>query len=592
MNEKTSLKVKVQRLGSALSNMVMPNIPILIAWGVLTALFIPDGFLPNKDFAAMVDPMLKYLIPIMIGYTGGRNVYDARGGVIGAIATFGAIAGSDVPMILGAMAMGPLAAWVIKKFDEVVVPHVKAGFEMLVNNFSAGLIGFVLALFAHLLVGPFVDILTNVLAKGVDFLVSAHLIPLANIFIEPAKVLFLNNAINHGILTPLGLEQAQATGKSLLFLLEANPGPGLGVLLAFTFFGKGSAKATAPGAALIQFIGGIHEIYFPYIMMKPALFLAVIAGGVSGTFTNNMLGSGLVAPASPGSIIAILGMAAPKGIGNVLAVIAGVTVAAVVSFLVASVILKNDKSMVSDEDLAAAQATVSSSKAVAKGQAQAGLDAAVAELGDIKHIIFACDAGMGSSAMGASILRDKVKKAGLDIDVTNRAISTLTDASDTLVVTQEELADRAAKYAPSSTRVAVSNFLNSPKYEEIVTTLAGADSAAPIIAAETAVSDNDVEIDLNQIDEVVFAHDAAHTGSATMGLETIQAIFKNHDVKIPVMDVEFLGLGAYNAANIVIVTTTDTTALAQKYAPNAQHLSVESLITTPEYDKMVARMEK
>ena len=624
MNEEKaqfSLKVAVQRIGSALSSMVMPNIPILIAWGVITTLFIGDGWLPNAQFALLVGPMLAYLIPIMIGYTGGKNVYDHRGGVVGAIATRGAIVatqgsisflntvsglnpsstdfvghfkdavasrGTDVPMILAAMILGPLGAWVIKKFDQWAQPKVKAGLEMLVNNFSAGLIGFAMALIANKVVGPVIEGLTKIMAHGVDFLISNHLIPLANLFIEPAKILFLNNAINHGILTPLGTEQVLKTGKSLLFLLEANPGPGLGVLIAFWMFGKGSAKATAPGAIIIHFIGGIHEIYFPYVMMKPALFGAVMAGGVTGTFVNNMLGSGLKAPASPGSIIAILSMT-PKGIGNFLAVLAGVIAAAVVSFFVSALILKNDKSMVDDSALESAQAELASNKAVAKGQAPVATDTEIVAA-NIKHIIFACDAGMGSSAMGASILRDKVKKAGLNIDVTNRAIANLTDAADTLVVTQEELAPRAAKMAPSATRVSVSNFLNSPKYEAIIDSLTGGN--APVNPVPTSQEETTSDIDLNLIDEVVFAHDATAIGSATMGQETLKAIFAHNGVKIPVSDVEFLALAAYNAPNIVVVVTQNNLETAKRYAPNAQYLSVDSLITTHEYDKMVARMRK
>ena len=593
MNESQfNLKVAVQRLGTALSGMVMPNIGGFIAWGIITALFIPTGYLPNKNFAELVGPMLTYLLPLLIAYTGGRNIYgDGRGGVVGAIAAMGVIVGTDIPMFIGAMAMGPLAGWLMKKFDQTVQPKIKAGFEMLVNNFSAGILGFILALFGYTLIGPIVEALTHVMAKGVETIINAHLLPLANIFIEPAKILFLNNAINHGILTPIGTEQVAATGKSILFLLEANPGPGLGLLLAFMFFGKGSAKATAPGAIIIHFLGGIHEIYFPYVMMKPALFLAVIAGGVTGTFTNSILGSALTSPASPGSIIAIEAMA-PKGIWPHVTVFLGVLAAAAVSFLVAAVILKNDKSMVDDSALETAQADLAANKAVAKGQAQtSSAVATLANIGDIKHIIFACDAGMGSSAMGASILRDKVKKAGLSIDVTNRAIANLSDAADTLVVTQEELAARATQMAPSSTRVAVSNFLNSPKYDEIIASLTGRNAVASALA-EKAVIEEVGEIDLNLIDEVVFAHDAASVGSATMGKETIQAIFRNHNVKIPVSDVEFLALAAYNAPNIVVVTIKDNTEIPQHHAPNAQHLSVDSLITTPEYDRMVARMQK
>lgn len=593
MNESQfNLKVAVQRLGTALSGMVMPNIGGFIAWGIITALFIPTGYLPNKNFTELVGPMLSYLLPLLIAYTGGKNIYgDGRGGVVGAIAAMGVIVGTDIPMFIGAMAMGPLAGWLMKKFDQTVQPKIKAGFEMLVNNFSAGILGFALALFGYTLIGPIVEALTNLMAKGVETIINAHLLPLANIFIEPAKILFLNNAINHGILTPIGTEQVAATGKSILFLLEANPGSGLGLLLAFMFFGKGSAKATAPGAIIIHFLGGIHEIYFPYVMMKPALFLAVIAGGVTGTFTNSILGSALTSPASPGSIIAIETMA-PKGLWPHITVLLGVLAAAAVSFLVSAIILKNDKSMVDDTALATAQADLAANKAVAKGQVQtSSVVVPLSNLGDIKHIIFACDAGMGSSAMGTSILRDKVKKAGLNIDVTNRAIANLSDAADTLVVTQEELAPRAAQMAPSSTRVAVSNFLNSPKYDEIIESLTGSVSAAqaPVTQAVAEVID---EIDLNLIDEVVFAHDATSVGSATMGKETILAIFRNHDVKIPVSDVEFLALAAYNAPNIVVVTTKDNTEIAKHHAPNAQHLSVDSLITTPEYDKMVARMKK
>lgn len=593
MNESQfNLKVAVQRLGTALSGMVMPNIGGFIAWGIITALFIPTGYLPNKNFAELVGPMLSYLLPLLIAYTGGKNIYgDGRGGVVGAIAAMGVIVGTDIPMFIGAMAMGPLAGWLMKKFDQTVQPKIKAGFEMLVNNFSAGILGFALALFGYTLIGPIVEALTHPMAKGVETIINAHLLPLANIFIEPAKILFLNNAINHGILTPIGTEQVAATGKSILFLLEANPGPGLGLLLAFMFFGKGSAKATAPGAIIIHFLGGIHEIYFPYVMMKPALFLAVIAGGVTGTFTNSILGSALTSPASPGSIIAIEAMV-PKGLWPHITVLLGVLAAAAVSFLVSAIILKNDKSMVDDTALATAQADLAANKAVAKGQVQtSSVVVPLSNLGDIKHIIFACDAGMGSSAMGASILRDKVKKAGLNIDVTNRAIANLSDAADTLVVTQEELAPRAAQMAPSSTRVAVSNFLNSPKYDEIIESLTGVGSAAqaPVKQAVAEVID---EIDLNLIDEVVFAHDATSVGSATMGKETILAIFRNHDVKIPVSDVEFLALAAYNAPNIVVVTTKDNTEIAKHHAPNAQHLSVDSLITTPEYDKIVARMKK
>lgn len=588
MEQKSSLKVKVQKLGTALSNMVMPNIGAFIAWGVLTALFIPTGWLPNAEFAKAVGPAITYLLPLLIGYTGGYVVHGQRGAVVGAIATFGAVAGSEVPMFIGAMAMGPLGGWAIKKFDQAFQEKIRPGFEMLVNNFSAGLIGFGLLLLAFKLVGPFVAIFTTAIGNGVQAIVDMKLLPLANILIEPAKILFLNNALNHGIFTPLGAEQVAKTGKSILFLLEANPGPGLGILLAYLVFGKGAAKSSSWGALIIHFLGGIHEIYFPYVMMKPALFLAVIGGGVTGTFFNQLLGSGLGGPASPGSIIAILSMV-PKG-GSYLAVLTGVLSAALVSFLIASVILKADKSVDDESALAEAQAATQAAKAESKGQTLSSQASAQFSSDDIQQIIFACDAGMGSSAMGASILRDKVKKAGLSIPVTNKAISNLTDVTNTLIVTQQELAPRAAQKTPRAVHVSVDNFLATPKYDEIVAQLAKKSSAELAKDFEHASAKEEV-VDLNYIDEVVFAY-GENKGSATMGQATLVEIFKNRGVGIPVSKVENHQLVAFNSKNILVVTNIANQSVAQQFAPQAQLLVVDSLVTTPEYDKMVDRMHK
>ncbi len=583
MENGSSLKVRVQKLGTALSNMVMPNIGAFIAWGVAASLFIASGYLPNAALNdGIVGPTLTYVLPLLIGYTGGYNVYAQRGGVIGAIATMGAIAGSDITMFIGAMIMGPLSAWILKKFDQAVQPKIRAGFEMLVNNFSLGLIGLALMVIAFYFIGPVVATLTSWVGVGVQAIVDVHLLPLANIIIEPAKVLFLNNALNHGIFTPLGTEQVATAGKSVLFLLEANPGPGLGILLAYAFFGKGTAKSSSWGAMIIHFFGGIHEIYFPYVMMKPLMFLAAIAGGMAGTFTFQLFDAGLTAPASPGSIIAIMGMA-PKGLMPHLTVLAGVLAGAVVSFLVATIILKADKS--EGEDLEAAQAATKAAKAQSKGQA-----APVSEnisTDSVKQIIFACDAGMGSSAMGASLLRDKVKKAGLDIPVTNKAISNLEDTDLTLIVTQEELTPRAKQRTPRAIHVSVDNFLTSPKYDEIVGQLAGNNSPKTEAASVQATA----EVELTGLEEVVFAYGKAQ-GSATMGKETLRAIFKNKGVTIPVATVPYEKLAEHNAQGTLVVTTAAEQENVRAAAPNARVLVVDSLVTTPEYDKIVASVQK
>ncbi|NNU90011.1 PTS mannitol transporter subunit IICB [Anoxybacillus sp. CHMUD] len=459
MEDQTGFRVKVQRFGSYLSGMIMPNIGAFIAWGIITALFIPTGWLPNETFAKLVGPMITYLLPLLIGYTGGKMIYDVRGGVVGATATMGVIVGSDIPMFLGAMIMGPLGGYAIKQFDKLFHGKVKQGFEMLVNNFSAGIIGGLLTLVAFKGIGPIVLGLNKTLAAGVETIVNAKLLPLANIFIEPAKVLFLNNAINHGILSPLGIEQAAKTGKSILFLLETNPGPGLGILLAYWLFGKGMAKQSAPGAVIIHFLGGIHEIYFPYILMRPVLILAAIAGGVSGVFTFTLFNAGLVAVPSPGSIFALLAMT-PRG--HYLGVLAGVVVAAAVSFLVASFFLKTSKQEEGDLEQATEQMQQLKGK---KSSVASALNTAAPK--QVKKIVFACDAGMGSSAMGASIMRNKVQKAGLDIEVTNTAINQLPADAD-VVITHQNLTDRAKEKLPNAYHVSVENFLNSPKYDELI----------------------------------------------------------------------------------------------------------------------------
>ncbi|TRZ36258.1 PTS mannitol transporter subunit IICBA [Niallia circulans] len=478
-NENKGFRVKIQRFGSHLSGMVMPNIGAFIAWGIITALFIPSGYFPNESFAQLVDPMIKYLLPLLIGYTGGKMVYDVRGGVVGAIATMGVIVGSDIPMFLGAMIMGPLGGYLIKKVDDLFRGKVKAGFEMLVNNFSAGILGAIITLLALKFVGPLVEALSQMLSSGVEFIVDANLLPLASILIEPAKVLFLNNAINQGILGPIGVDQAKEVGKSILFLLEANPGPGLGVLLAYSIFGKGTSKQTAPGAAIIHFLGGIHEIYFPYILMKPAMLLAVIGGGMSGVFTFTVFNAGLVATPSPGSIIAIMALS-PKG--EHLGVLAGVVVAAVVSFVIGAIVLKTSKGEAEDINAAAEKMQELKGKKSSVAGAVTGADASVEaaeatneaaefDYSSVKKIIFACDAGMGSSAMGASIMRNKVKKAGVEgVDVTNTSIANLPNDAD-LVITHKDLTDRAVAKLPNAQHVSVENFMNSPKYDEIINNL-------------------------------------------------------------------------------------------------------------------------
>ena len=452
------MKENVPRSGRFLSGMVMPNIAVFIAWGFITALFIPTGWMPNETLAQMVAPMQRFLLPTLIAYTGGKMVYDVRGGVVGAAAAIGILAGTEDPMFIGAMIAGPLGGWLMKKVDGLFAGKIPAGFEMLVNNFSAGILGALLAVFGCLAIEPLCVGIKDVLVICVDFLVKRSLLPLTSLFVEPAKILFLNNAINHGVFTPLGMDQVAEAGKSIFFLIEANPGPGLGLLLAYSFFGKGAARSSAPSAVIIHFLGGIHEIYFPYVLMNPLTVLAVMAGGMSGVFINSIFNSGLVSAASPGSIIAILGMCAKD---SYIGVILSVIVAAAVSFVIAAFILKFSNKNTDDNALEEASAAVSSMKSEAKGAKPAGT---------VSKIVFACDAGMGSSAMGATTLTKKLNAAGMKVTVEHFALDDVPKDTQ-VIVTHKSLVERAETRCPNALIFPITNFMGGKEYDEIVAQL-------------------------------------------------------------------------------------------------------------------------
>ncbi|MBR2677038.1 MAG: PTS mannitol transporter subunit IICBA [Solobacterium sp.] len=459
------MKERIQSFGRFLSAMVMPNIGAFIAWGLLTALFIDTGWLPNAQLSTIVGPMLTYLLPILIAYQGGKMVGGDRGAIAGTIATVGTICGTEYTMLMGAMVMGPFAGWVMKQFDRAIEGKVKAGFEMLVNNFSLGIIGLLLAILGFYVMGPFMAGVLGVLSAGVQVLVDHGILPLIAIFVEPAKVLFLNNAINHGIFTPLGAEQVKAVGHSIFYMIETNPGPGTGVLLAYWFFSKDeTTKSSAPGALIVHLLGGIHEIYFPYVLMNPLLLLATIGGSVAAMFYNTIFNLGLASPASPGSIFAYVGMA-PRG--STLAVLLSVVIGAVVSFLIASPIVRLTNTKGSLDE---AETKMKDMKAQSKGLSAyaVGETGRKIDLRTLKNIVFACDAGMGSSAMGATVLQKKLEAAGFDqIKVTHASVSSV-PADAELVVCHKDLAERAKKSAPDAKIVTITNFMTAPEYDQIV----------------------------------------------------------------------------------------------------------------------------
>lgn len=467
------MRQQIQQFGRTLSGMVMPNIGAFIAWGFITALFIPEGWWPNGQLAQLVGPMLTYLLPLLIAYTAGRNVAGERGGVIGAIAAVGVIVGSDIPMFIGAMIMGPLAGYAIRRFDRMVEGRVKAGFEMLVSNFSIGILGMLLAVLGYYVVGSVVTGLTMLISSGAELVIRHGLLPLVSLFVEPAKVLFLNNAVNHGIFSPIGIEQARETGQSIMFLLETNPGPGLGVLLAYWLFGRGNARQSAPGAVIIQFFGGIHEIYFPYILARPVLIVAAIAGSAAGLLFFSLSDAGLVAPASPGSILSVLAMA-PKG--KTLIVLLGVVISAAVSLLVAAPFIRRASKTETEGDPAVGKLP----------QSAAGISPHAAGR-PVRKVIFACDAGMGSSALGATRFRRRLRDAGIGVAVGNSAADRIPSDAD-VVVCQSVLAERIAAAAKGAELIVIDNFLSDPGLDALFVRLAETTPSCGVSGSRSAQS--------------------------------------------------------------------------------------------------------
>ena len=456
--------MKIQKGGAFLAGMVIPNIGAFIAWGLITAIFLESGWFPNEEIAKMISPMLSYLLPILISFTGGKMIYGHRGGVVGAVATMGAIVGSEIPMFLAAMILGPLGGFLIKKLDDFLDGKVKSGFEMLISNFSIGILGMLIAICSFYVIGPIIESATTFATIAINSIIDAGFIALLAVIIEPAKVLFLNNAIDQSIFVPLGAADVLENGKTLFFMLVSSPAPGCGILLAYSLFGKGNSKKSAPSAMVIQFIGGIHEVYFPYVLMKPIMFIAIIIGGMSQIVVWSVLNAGLAGYPHPGSIVSFLIML-PKG--GFIPVMAGLLAGIAVTFIIASAFLKADRSTNDSEQDTSLSDEINDMISVKRAIKTKTVITNVLNTKSLDKIIFACDAGIGSSAMGAGILKKKLKEANLNFEVVHMAVDTVpTDAK--LIVCHSKLQDRAMIAAPNAKIRTINSFLNDPNYDIII----------------------------------------------------------------------------------------------------------------------------
>ena len=536
---------KTRRVGHYLSGMIMPNVSVFITWGIITTLIQYLRGPLQSSFLEMDRLMIQFLFPVLIAYTGGRLI-ENRAGVVAAVAVIGMLTESEDPQILGAMVIGPLIGWIVFLFDKYVLPKVKPGYEMLVRNFSAGILGMLFGYLSLVFIGPIIAGITNQIGFFVGWLIQRNLLLFTNLFIEPLKVLFLNNTLNHGILTPLGIEQAGDAGTSILFLIETNPGPGLGVLLAFILFSRKELKATASGAFMIHLFGGIHEIYFPFVLLNPLLFAAVILGGMSGTLVFEMFQVGLKVPASPGSIVVILANAPQEMLLGVASGIAGSTL---VSFIIAALVIRKD-------------------------QTKKEISEKVTKVTEIRKILFACDAGMGSSAMGASLMRQQLQASGISIPVDYTSIYRVNDDPHLLLITQNELKHLAEIQAPHAQLVTIGNFLDQEEYTKVITMLTDEQENEMIPEAIGKKL---------PYQKVIFLYADGVRGSQTMAVQAFRNLAEKQNIGV---DVEKQPLEQLIADQHNLYIVTEAFA-AENELPKGPLLVVEHLIATNKYEKLL-----
>ncbi|HQZ19480.1 MAG TPA: PTS transporter subunit EIIC [Trichococcus flocculiformis] len=536
---------KTRRVGHYLSGMIMPNVSVFITWGIITTLIQYLRGPLQSSFLEMDRLMIQFLFPVLIAYTGGRLI-ENRAGVVAAVAVIGMLTESEDPQILGAMVIGPLIGWIVFLFDKYVLPKVKPGYEMLVRNFSAGILGMLFGYLSLVFIGPIIAGITNQIGFFVGWLIQRNLLLFTNLFIEPLKVLFLNNTLNHGILTPLGIEQAGDAGTSILFLIETNPGPGLGVLLAFILFSRKELKATASGAFMIHLFGGIHEIYFPFVLLNPLLFAAVILGGMSGTLVFEMFQVGLKVPASPGSIVVILANAPQEMLLGVASGIAGSTL---VSFIIAALVIRKD-------------------------QTKKEISEKVTKVTEIRTILFACDAGMGSSAMGASLMRQQLQASGISIPVDYTSIYRVNDDPHLLLITQNELKHLAEIQAPHAQLVTIGNFLDQEEYTKVITMLTDEQENEMIPEAIGKKL---------PYQKVIFLYADGVRGSQTMAVQAFWNLAEKQNIGV---DVEKQPLEQLIADQHNLYIVTEAFA-AENELPKGPLLVVEHLIATNKYEKLL-----
>lgn len=547
---------QLRKAGHHLNEMIMPNLSLFIAWGILS--LVMKGV--SGDLHATLEKvchwMIQLLLPILISYSGGKSVGGQKGAVAGAIASLGLIARSDAPQIVGAMIIGPLAGILYEQFVSRFHAKFRAGYEMLVSNLLVGLIGSVICIIGIVFIEPALNSFHLLLVSVVSWLVKMNLLPLVSLILEPLKVLFFNNAINHGVLTPLGIEFSQAVGHSYLFLMEANPGPGLGILLAILCFAKKQEKVNTSGALMIHAIGGIHEIYFPFVLLRPSLFLAVMVGGASGTLIFQWLDAGLATPVSPGSLLVIF---ANTPYPQLAGVSIGIALSTFVSFICATLLLKLPKKEKGDN-------TVKE-----RGE--------ILELSTIHSVVFACDSGMGSSAMGAALLKKKLAAEKIDLAVGYSSVYELNNQVNQLVIVQHELADLAREKVPQSQIFVLDHFLETDillsQIKEAIHEPNWKEKKERVEVAEQKKS----------LVNIVFLYKNNRRGSQTMGMAILSQLAKKEKKQFVILKEPIEQLKIQEET--IYIAQRELAVNEQLKEKIPQLVLVEHWVATNEYEKLV-----
>ncbi|SDJ21868.1 PTS mannitol transporter subunit IICB [Alteribacillus bidgolensis] len=465
----------MMKLGQLLSAMVYRNIAVILTAGIINGIFGIYGWWYNDRILLLLNPIYNILLPILLGYTGGRLIGGQRGAVVASIVTYGLTLSSSTPFIIGAMIVGPLTGWVVKQLDQVVKKRMTGiGYELLIGNALAAIISTVLTILCFLYVGQSFSTVVEWLTKLLETIIYSGWLPLTAAIIEPAKILFFNNIINFGVLGPLGIQQTKELGKSIFFLLEANPGPGLGVLLAYWLKMKAEQRKGAKLAVFIHFFGGIHEVCFPYVLMKPVLIIALILGGMVGVFTFQLFDIGLVAIPSPASIFLFVGLA-PKE--DIIFILLGIFLSAITTFFCSMLLLKRvsgSPALQENREYINFYRTGNDEKQITKDVTEKKEIAdtenvsAFTNINEVKHILFVCEAGMGSSAMGASMLKKKLAQANLTtIEVENSSVSEIPEYAD-LIICHQRFLPVIQKTVPNKACFPLKSFTDMKGYDEIV----------------------------------------------------------------------------------------------------------------------------